>query len=66
MIAGRDESKITQGECKSYVEAVGGSEHERTLTAKLVIRAPELRKEIVTGNLGPPKIVAQSKIREPL
>ena len=66
MIASRDESKITRGERKSYVETVGGSEHERTLTAKPVIRALELRKEIVTENSGPPKIVAQSKIREPL
>ncbi|GMY38396.1 hypothetical protein FCV25MIE_33640 [Fagus crenata] len=69
MAAGRDESKTTRGEHKSYVEAVGGIKHEMTVTAKPVIRAPEMRKEAVTGNQGfqdPPKIVAQSKQCEPL
>ena len=72
---GRVELKNTQpldidsGERKSYLMAAGGIEQETTVTAKPVVRAPEKRKEIITGNQGfqdVPKIAAQSKQRESL
>jgi hypothetical protein len=60
---------IDSGERKSYLMAAGGIEQEMTVMAKLVVRAPERKKEIIMGNQGfqdVPKIAAQSKQRESL
>jgi hypothetical protein len=56
-------------ERKSYAKAVGGIGQELTATVKPVFRAPETRKEIITGIPGfqdVPKIAAPSKTRQPL
>ena len=71
----RVESRTTRavetqfGERKLYAKAVGGFGQEQTATVKPVIRAPEARKEQITGITGfqeVPKFAAQSKTRQPL